>query len=259
MSFHSTPTLEQDVRDCSWKYRSSRRHTFHSWLLRYGRQASLPRPWSGWWGWWCGQPCTWSASPRWLAGSRGPPPRWARPVQPPCVIVIVIASSTTTLCDQSENLWIVENSLGSSDKGAGDAELPLHSPGKILALLVPLVRDSLEAPPCFFVFIIDPLLKDYLDRQPSARIEFSRIPVSGLSASRRTISALRQSAWEILWFHLFPQTFYALHYWMWNGNIWKQRCNSFPHTPKYFKFVFSSRNAFLTISSNKQFSPIPAV
>ena len=153
MSFHSTPTLEQDVRDCSWKYRSSRRHTFHSWLLRYGRQASLPRPWSGWWGWWCGQPCTWSASPRWLAGSRGPPPRWARPGQPPWVIVIVIVSSTTTLCNESENLWIVENSLGSSNKGAGDAELPLHSPGKILALLVPLVRDSLEAPPCIF----DPL------------------------------------------------------------------------------------------------------
>ena len=72
----------------------------------------------------------------------------------PELLLLLLCFSTTTLCDQSENLWIVENSLGSADKGASDAELPLHSPGKILALLVPLVRDSLEAPSCFFVLLL---------------------------------------------------------------------------------------------------------
>ena len=60
------------------------KHTFHSWWWQCGRRASPPRPWSGWWGWWCDQACTWSASPRWLVGSKGPLLQSAHPAQPPC-------------------------------------------------------------------------------------------------------------------------------------------------------------------------------
>ena len=75
---------------CGGEYEETLRlklkHTFHSWWWQSGRRASPPRPWSGWWGWWCDQACTWSASPRWLVGSKGPLLQSAHPAQPPCTM-----------------------------------------------------------------------------------------------------------------------------------------------------------------------------
>ena len=174
-------------------------HTFHSWWWQCGPRASPPRPWSGWWGWWCARACTWSASPRWLAGSKGPLLRSAHPARPPCAMKL-----QTPPRQNKELTWIRQQkrrqcsvSFAYHQKGSGSARV---SCAGFLEEKMSYSYKWEKVGRCLPKMVLSKQvwrINDYPDRRPSARTEPERIPAAGPSAVHRTISAPPRSAWNI--------------------------------------------------------------